>query len=82
MAGDSFASKSVARHVARGVIGFGAAIAGFALIPWVGLWSLLLLPVGAVALRGCPTCWVIGLIETISRGRLQRECADGVCRLR
>jgi hypothetical protein len=83
MAGNrGFASKSVARHVTRGVIGFGAIVAAFALLPAFGLWSLLLAPVGLLALRGCPVCWILGLIETVSMGRLQRECVDGSCQLR
>ena len=77
----NFASASVSRHLVRGAIGFGGLIGSFALIPVVGLISLLLLPLGFVALRGCPTCWTIGLIETISRGRLQRACVDGQCTL-
>lgn len=76
-----FASASLFRHVARGAVGFGGLIGAFALLPSVGLVSLLLLPVGVVALRGCPMCWAIGLAQTISRGRLQRNCDDGRCRL-
>ena len=79
--GTAFASASVGRHLVRGVIGFGALIASLALLPVVGPVSLLLLPVGVLALRGCPTCWAIGLMQTLSRGRLQRECDDGQCRL-
>jgi len=83
MAGNGgFASKSVARHVTRGVIGFGAIVAAFALLPVFGLWSLALAPVGLLALRGCPVCWILGMIETVSMGRLQRECVDGACQLR
>ncbi|WP_433759946.1 hypothetical protein [Nocardia sp. CA-135398] len=78
---DEFASASLSRHLARGAIGFGAVIASFALMPAVGPISLLLLPVGLVALRGCPTCWAIGLLQTLSRGRLQRSCTDGACQL-
>ncbi|WP_205324594.1 hypothetical protein [Glycomyces sp. YM15] len=78
----SFASASVSRHVVRGVIGFGAVIAAVALLPVFGWPTLVLVPLGMLALRGCPVCWVLGLIETISRGRLRRECADGACRLR
>lgn len=77
----SFASASVPRHLARGVAGFGALIGAIALLPVFGAFSLLLAPVGLLALRGCPTCWVIGLIQTVSRGRLRRTCADGQCRL-
>ncbi|MFG1624397.1 hypothetical protein [Kribbella sp. NPDC049227] len=77
----SFASTSVPRHLARGALGFGGLIGAIALLPVTGPVSLLLLPLGILALKGCPTCWVIGLIETISRGRLQRACGDGRCTL-
>ena len=26
-------------------------------------------------------CWTVGLVETISAGRLQRNCADNRCTL-
>lgn len=78
---DDFASKSMFEHLMRGGVGFGALIGSVALIPVVGPLSLLLLPVGLVALRGCPTCWAIGLVQTISRGRLQRSCDGGQCTL-
>ena len=77
----TFASTSLPRHLVRGVIGFGSLIAAFALIPAVGPLSLLLLPVTLLAFRGCPTCWVVGLLETISNGKLQRDCVDGQCKL-
>lgn len=81
MGGNGFASKTLTGHLVRGGLGFGLVIAAFALLPVFGLVSLVLAPVGLLALRGCPVCWVLGLIETVSRGRLQRECVDGVCRL-
>ncbi|MFD9370557.1 hypothetical protein ACFWA6_23060 [Streptomyces sp. NPDC060020] len=80
--GSGFASASVPRHLARGGVGFGALIGAFALLPVFGPAALLLAPVGLVALRGCPMCWAIGLAETVSRGRLRRECTDGRCELR
>jgi hypothetical protein len=76
-----FASSSLPRHLVRGVVGFGALAGSLLLIPAVGLVSLLLAPVGLFALRGCPTCWAIGLVQTISNGRLQRSCIDGRCEL-
>jgi DNA-directed RNA polymerase specialized sigma24 family protein len=36
---------------------------------------------GMVALRGCPTCWIAGVIQTITAGRLQRTCTDTNCTL-
>ncbi len=77
----TFASTSVPRHLARGFLGFGALIASFALLPVTGPLSLLFAPLGLVALRGCPMCWAIGLVQTLSRGRLQRSCTDGHCSL-
>ncbi|MGW5852509.1 hypothetical protein ACWFQ8_32060 [Streptomyces sp. NPDC055254] len=79
--GPDFASSSLPRHLVRGVIGFGSLIGSIALLPAAGPVSLLLLPVGVLALRGCPMCWAIGLVQTVSRGRLQRSCEDGRCTL-
>jgi hypothetical protein len=78
----ALASTSVARHLARGAIGFGLIGAAFALIPSIGPVSLLLAAPGMVALRGCPTCWIAGLIQTISAGRLQRNCTETGCTVR
>nr|WP_051056004.1 hypothetical protein [Kitasatospora sp. SID7827] len=65
----------------RGAAGFGAIAAGLGLVPVLGPFALLLVPVGLFALRGCPMCWTIGLLQTLSRGRLRRDCRDGVCRV-
>lgn len=77
----NFASKSVPRHLARGAIGFGLIIGSIALVPVAGPVTLLAAPLALIAFRGCPTCWMTGLAQTISRGRLERRCADGICTL-
>lgn len=74
-------SHALARHLARGVIGFGLIGAAFVLTTRIGPVSLLLLAPGMVALRGCPTCWIVGLIATLSAGGLKRTCADAKCTL-
>jgi hypothetical protein len=79
--GGEFASSSLPRHLARGFVGFGSMAAGLALLPVVGLVSLALVPVGLVALRGCPMCWTMGLIQTVSAGRVRRECGETGCEL-
>ena len=79
---NQFASTSLPRHLARGLLGFGSMAAGLALVPVLGLAALLLVPVGLVALRGCPMCWTMGLVQTLSAGRVRRECVDGRCELR
>ncbi|MEU9608079.1 hypothetical protein [Streptomyces sp. NPDC048057] len=76
-----FASASVPRHLARGAAGFGSLAAAALLVPAVGPVSLLLAPVGLLALRGCPLCWTVGLAQTLSRGRLRRSCENGRCEL-
>ncbi len=75
-----FASPSVARHLARGAVGFGLIGSGFALgATGVGPVALGLVVPGLVALRGCPMCWTLGLIETVSAGRLRRACSRDGC---
>jgi hypothetical protein len=75
------ASKSVARHLARGALGFGLIGVAIALATSVGPVAILLAPFGLVALRGCPTCWIVGLVQTISAGRLKRSCTGANCTL-
>ncbi|WP_354637653.1 hypothetical protein [Kitasatospora camelliae] len=69
------------RHLLRGALGFGLAVGALALIPAVGPWALVGLPVGLVVLKGCPACWTVRLVQLLSRGRLQRACEDGSCTL-
>ncbi len=77
----SFASATVGVHLRRGAVGFAALTVALFLWPRVGWVALAPAAVGAVALRGCPTCWTIGLVQTISRSRYRRVCTDGGCRL-
>jgi hypothetical protein len=77
----ALASTSLPRHLGRGAIGFGLLGSALALTPSVGPAALLLAPPALLALRGCPMCWIAGLIETVSAGQLQRTCADNSCTL-
>jgi hypothetical protein len=77
--GPDFASTSVPRHLLRGLVGFGALVGALVLVPAVGPIAVLLLPVGVLALRGCPMCWTLGLLQTLSRGRVRRSCEEGRC---
>jgi hypothetical protein len=74
---DSFASSSVPVHLLRGVVGLTLLVAAFALIPTVGPVALGLAPFGVFSLRGCPTCWAIGLAATLARSRADKACVDG-----
>ncbi len=74
-------NASVARHLARGAVGFGLIGSAFGLTASRRPAALLLAPAGLVVLRGCPACWLAGLIETVSAGRLRCSCDDGGCML-
>jgi hypothetical protein len=80
-----FASKSVIEHLGRGGIGLAALVATALLAPSHPVLSLALVPVALIALRGCPMCWTVGLVETVIaklRGRPSDACVDGSCALR
>lgn len=64
-----FCSRSIGIHLLRGV----GAVTLIALAVYLGIDRPLLsvpLLLGAVLLlRGCPMCWLIGLVETIGKKR-------------
>jgi hypothetical protein len=72
-------STSLVRQFTRGAIGFGLIGSALALTPSAGPGALLLVLPGMVALRGCPMCWIAGVIQTISAGRLERTCTKAGC---
>ncbi|UJR82161.1 hypothetical protein [Sandaracinus amylolyticus] len=80
----TFGSRSVGAHLVRGAIGIGALIAAMTMRE---TWSAIVLVVIAlIALRGCPMCWTLGLVETVIarvRGRrVEDACVSGACALR
>ena len=80
-----FESKTVTEHLVRGAIGIGAlAITPTLALHWWPAWFLF--PLGLLALRGCPMCWTLGLVQTVwakLRGRpTDGVCVDGTCALR
>jgi hypothetical protein len=67
-----FASKTLTEHLARGVVGVGALVTCVAETSAHPLLALAMVPIGLVALRGCPMCWTVGLLETLA-AKLQRH---------
>jgi len=64
-----FASRSIAAHMLRGAI-------AVVLLAWAWLhqssdpaFAVVALITAVVAMRGCPTCWTVGLFETIANFR-------------
>ena len=73
-----FASKTVSGHLARGALGLGAmalAVSGAAAHPWLP-WAAL--PFALAAFRGCPTCWTVGLVQTVV-AKLRGKSTEGLC---
>jgi hypothetical protein len=69
-------------HLLRGAAGLIAAVLAIALLARVGPVSLALLPLTALAWRGCPTCWTVGLFGTLADDRARRNhcTAERGCR--
>lgn len=78
-----FASKTMTEHVARGVVGLGALSVAVRLQQTDAWLTLLLIPLALVALRGCPMCWTVGLLQTafakLSGRTSAQVCVDGSC---
>ena len=76
------ASGSIIEHLLRGAAGLTAGVLAIALLARVGPVSLALLVLTALAWRGCPTCWTVGLVGTLADDRTRRGCctAERGCR--
>jgi uncharacterized membrane protein YedE/YeeE len=64
-----FGSAFLGAHLMRGAA--AAALLAWAIVhqtahPWLSLGAGV---AALVALRGCPLCWTVGLVETLSQGR-------------
>jgi hypothetical protein len=78
-----FASKSLLTHLARGVVGLAAFACATSLAPHQPWAALAALAVAVFALRGCPSCWLLGLAETMVLGRTSAgACLDASCATR
>ena len=64
-----FGSAFLGAHLMRGAA--AAALLAWAIVhqtahPWLSLGAGV---AALVALRGCPMCWTVGLVESLSQGR-------------
>ncbi len=64
-----FGNRSLGLHLARGLLGFLCLAIGIAYGRQIGLPAVLLLPAALWAMKGCPTCWLVGLGETLAQRR-------------
>lgn len=62
-----FASQSLAGHLLRGTVAFALLYWAIAHQQAQPLMALLAGAGALVAMRGCPVCWTIGLVETLGQ---------------
>jgi len=74
-----FQSRSIAMHLLRGIAGFGFLFVVLSYGPALGWWALAPAVAALVCLRGCPMCWMFGLIETVLSRKQDTACVDGSC---
>ncbi len=66
-----FATQTLSGHLIRGGAAFALLYAAISQQHAHPGWSVLAGLLALVAMRGCPACWTIGLVETIQQ-RLRR----------
>ena len=60
-----FGNRTIGLHVLRGLLGLGALCLALTNVQMHSWTSLFLLFASLFFLKGCPMCWIVGLIETI-----------------
>ena len=78
-------SRSIAAHLSRGLAGFVLLAVALGYAPRLGWWTLVP-AAGALAMfRGCPMCWVAGLVDTVlhrmsrNSDAASKTCVNGSC---
>lgn len=63
----AFASQTLTSHLLRGTAAFALLYAAVSQQHAHPAWALLAGALSLVAMRGCPVCWTIGLIQRLAR---------------
>jgi hypothetical protein len=74
-----FKSRNIVEHIFRGVLGFGLLAVGLLYSAVLGWWTVVPLVGALISFRGCPTCWTVGLVETLLLRKTWKGCSDGSC---
>lgn len=67
-----FATQTLTGHLIRGAAAIALLYAAVSQQQAHVGWSLLAGLAALVALRGCPVCWAVGLVETVQQRILDR----------
>ena len=83
----AFSSKSLREHFIRGVAGsiflylaIKLSGPGYGLVAFGG--AAVFLGLSLWALRGCPVCWTVGLINTVAAKLHGRQAEAHVCKIK
>ena len=68
-----FATQTLRGHLIRGAVAFTLLYAAIGPQHSHPIWSVLASLLALVAMRGCPACWTIGLVETILQRHERRR---------
>ena len=73
-----FATQTLSGHLIRGVVAFVLLYAAIGQQHAYPYWSVVAGLLALVAMRGCPACWTIGLVETVlqRQRRRRRPCTS------
>jgi hypothetical protein len=82
-----FASRTIGQHLLRGLVGGIAFVIAVPLFflgeGWLAMTGAAVFGVVAVlALRGCPLCWTVGLVETVIHRLGGRTPRNFYCEIR
>lgn len=61
----TFASQTLTAHLFRGAAAFGLLYWAISQQHTHPVWALAAGALALVAMRGCPVCWAIGLVQTV-----------------
>lgn len=73
-----FATRTLSGHLIRGAVGVASMVAAISQQHSHPGWSMLAGLLALVAMRGCPACWTVGLVEAIHQrsGRDRRRASS------
>lgn len=72
-----FATQTVPGHLLRGGVAFGLLYAAVSQQHAHPGWSIMMGLLAFIAMRGCPACWTIGLLEALKHAWRQDRPAGG-----
>jgi hypothetical protein len=72
-------SKSILEHILRGIGGIALLAVGLIYLDEIGWWAAVPIVAAILLFRGCPMCWLVGLIDTVISRKTPPKCTDGSC---